>query len=326
MTKETLGLLHFAPRLKSVLWGGSRLARYKGMSGSADPVGESWEISGVPGLESVVDRGRFRGMSIGELVERHGPELLGHRVAAACGNQFPLLVKFIDAGADLSVQVHPDDVTAGRDHGCRGKTELWYVIDRRPGARVLSGLSRDITLAEFDTLVADDRLLDVIESHPTAPGDIFFIPAGRVHAIGAGNLLVEIQQASDVTYRIHDYNRRDTDGNLRPLHIDRARRVVDLCRRDDYRLSPVDLGDGVARLAECDYFKAYRLDSVEAEARLLPVEQDSFGIAVCIDGRATLTPVAGESESIAAGDTLLVPACSGPVEVTGDATIIVATC
>ncbi len=206
----------FVPYLKPVLWGGDKIAPFNGVSCDALNMGESWEISGVPGQESVGAEGPDCGCSLPELVERYGARLVGEHVLRRYGNTFPLLVKLIDAKKDLSVQVHPDDAMAAKRHGgSLGKTEMWYIIDAEPGARIYAGLSKPITPGGYTRLVEEKKIMDVVACHESSPGDIFFLPAGRIHAIGAGNLLAEIQETSDITYRVYDFDRRYADGNLR---------------------------------------------------------------------------------------------------------------
>lgn len=209
--------LHFSPYLKSVIWGGEAIAPFKGIVTDQKSIGESWEISAVPGKVSVVDRGTFKGKSFTELIEEFGPALVGGKVYETYGKNFPLLIKIIDAKDNLSVQVHPDDELAEKRHHCPGKTEMWHIIDTAPGAKIYVGLKQSITPDEYEHRVADNTIMDVIDSYDSAPGDTFFLPAGRIHAIGAGNLLAEIQETSDITYRIYDYDRRDADGNPRLL-------------------------------------------------------------------------------------------------------------
>ena len=205
--------------LKPVLWGGDKLVAFKRLPSQEVPIGESWELSAMPGRESIVADGKDRGMTLTQLVQRYGAELVGEDVYRCYGDHFPLLIKFIDAKRDLSIQVHPDEEMARRRHNSLGKNEMWYILDADKGALIHTGFKRSITAEEFDRLLADGTILDVVNATESKPGDIFYIPAGQIHTIGAGNLLVEIQQSSDITYRVWDYNRRDADGNLRELHV-----------------------------------------------------------------------------------------------------------
>lgn len=276
--------LHFAPYLKSVIWGGERIAPYKGIKTDIHSIGESWELSAVPGHVSVVDQGPFKGKTLTEMVKQFGAELLGKANYEKYGDTFPLLVKFIDAQSDLSVQVHPDDDLAMKRHNCPGKTEMWYIIDTAPGSKIYAGLKEKITPEEYGKRVADNTIMDVIASYDSAPGDIFFLPAGRIHAIGAGNLLAEIQETSDVTYRIYDYDRRDKDGNPRELHTAEACDAIDYTVYPTYRTEPK--GDD---LVNCDYFDVHRLELSE-DPKPICQDRDSFTIVMCLKGDAEIYP------------------------------------
>ena len=229
----------FEPYLKTTLWGGYQIAPFKGIFTAQPNIGESWEISGVPGHESrAIERGLIDDVDVGltltELIDKYKGLLVGQKVYKKYGNQFPLLVKFIDSRQDLSVQVHPDDKLAMERHGCQGKTEMWYIIKSDVGAKIYSGLKKSITPDEYEQLAnapvpetAPDGLpssshspmQDVIATHEAHDADLFFLPAGRLHAIGAGNFLAEIQETSDITYRVYDFGRKDAHGQPRELHI-----------------------------------------------------------------------------------------------------------
>ena len=193
--------LKFHPILKQTLWGGERIIPYKELASELSRVGESWELSGMPGSESVVAEGPWTGSTLPELIGRFGAELLGKANYARFGQEFPLLVKFIDAREDLSIQVHPDDELARKRHGKSGKCEMWYVLEAEPGASLLTGFSRPIAPAEYERRVADNTLTDVLNRQAIASGDVFYLPAGRVHSIGKGSFIVEIQQSSDLRFR-----------------------------------------------------------------------------------------------------------------------------
>lgn len=253
----------------------------------------------MPGHVSVVDRGPLTGLPLNEVVSRYGAQLMG----AHNEGDFPLLVKIIDAREDLSVQVHPGDELARERHGSAGKTEMWHVIETAPGAKIYTGLNCPITPEEYERRVADGSIMDVVAAYDSAPGDTFYLPSGRIHAIGAGNLLAEIQQTSDITYRIYDYNRRDSDGNLRDLHTAEARDAIDYTVRADYRSHP----EGSV-LADCEYFEVRKIE-VDARSSPWPVahERDSFTIIMCLGGEATVSY--GSSQwPIRRGETLLFPA------------------
>lgn len=294
--------LHFAPYFKSVIWGGDKIAAYKGIAEARHDIGESWEISAVPGHVSVVDRGPLAGMSLTELVSRYGAGLLGEDVVRKCGMNFPLLFKIIEARDRISLQVHPGDTLAAKRHGSTGKTELWHIIDTAPDARIYIGLKEKITPEEYERRVADHTIMDVIDSYNSKPGDTFFIPAGRIHAIGAGNLLAEIQQSNDITYRIYDYDRRDSDGKPRQLHIAEARDAIDYTVHAAYRTIPQ--GD---ILADCEYFDVRRIE-LSANEKPLAHERDSFTVVMCLHGHSLLHYADGKQISLDEGDTLLFPA------------------
>ncbi|MBR6432558.1 MAG: class I mannose-6-phosphate isomerase, partial [Muribaculaceae bacterium] len=188
--------------LKTVIWGGEQIVAFKGIDTDLHGVGESWELSGIDGMESVVDGGEDDGLTLTQLIDRHGAALLGGQVYQLCGNRFPLLVKLIDAHRDLSVQVHPNDEMAMRMHGCLGKSEMWYVIDHEPDAHIQVGFKQAITPEDYDRHLANGTIMDVVANHESHRGQVFFLPAGCIHSIGAGNMVVEVQQASDVTYRV----------------------------------------------------------------------------------------------------------------------------
>ena len=210
----------FQPILKSLIWGGDKIAPYKQIETSQQQVGESWELSGVKGNESVVAGGPEAGTPLPELIARHGAGLLGAKNFERFGEEFPLLIKFIDARQDLSIQVHPNDELAWERHQSKGKTEMWYVVAADKGAHLRSGFSKQVTPAEYAASVADNTITDILADYQIHPGDVFFLPAGRVHSIGAGAFIAEIQQTSNITYRIYDFNRRDADGNTRELHTE----------------------------------------------------------------------------------------------------------
>lgn len=314
----------FVPYLKTVIWGGSGIAAYKGLSATRSRVGESWEVSAIPGHESVVADGPYRGMTLGQLVERFGASLVGARNFERFGSTFPLLVKLIDAADNLSIQVHPDDELARDRHDAMGKTELWNIIRATPGAKVYSGLSRPLTPAEYERRVADHSIMEVIATHDSAPGDVFFLPPGRIHAIGAGNLLVEIQQSSDITYRIYDYGRLGIDGRPRALQTGQARDAIDYNVYNDYKLEPRD-----TLLVDCRYFVVHRLQSGD-NSTVLPHTRDSFTIVMCLDGDADICYPSADpagaactaTRHIRQGETLLFPANMERLTVTGRATIL----
>ena len=225
----------FQPILKSLIWGGEKIAPYKGIATDQRNIGESWELSGVKDNESVVAEGPEAGTSLPELIARHGAALLGKANYGRFGEEFPLLIKFIDARQDLSIQVHPNDELAWERHKSKGKTEMWYVVSADKDAHLRSGFSKQVTPAEYEASVGDNTITDILADYKIAPGDVFFLPAGRVHSIGAGSFIAEIQQTSNITYRIYDFNRRDANGNTRELHTELAKGAIDYTVLPDYR-------------------------------------------------------------------------------------------
>lgn len=301
------------PYLKKVLWGGSYIAEFKGMDTSLDHVGESWEVSAMPGCESVAETGPWAGKNLAELCRELGPELIGTRIYEKYGGEFPILIKYLDAVDDLSVQVHPGDDLAYPRHGCRGKSEMWYVVRSAPGAKLSLGLTREISADEFERRVADHSLSDVLATYPTNPGDVFYLPPGRIHALGAGNFVAEVQLASDITYRIHDYGRRDKDGKLRELHIAQARDAIDFGVLPDYRSYP----RGETQVST----PFFRVDKIELGAGVVrTVESPDFSVVMCIDGNVLASAADGDVP-VGRGHTLFIPA-NTKVNLTGDATIL----
>lgn len=307
----------FEPYLKTVLWGGEKIASFKGIATSQKEIGESWEISGVPGHESVVSEGSDKGLNLVQLIEKYKEALLGESIYKQFGNTFPLLVKIIDAKKDLSVQVHPNDALAKERHNSFGKTEMWYIIDAEKDAKIYAGLSKSISKEDYETMVKNHTIMDAIASHSSQPGDIFFLPAGRIHAIGGGNLLAEIQQTSDITYRVYDFDRRDANGNPRQLHTEEAKDAIDYTVYPEYK-SEYDRDDAHALLAKCQYFDV-RLYQVNEHSTFTP-DNDSFVIAMCLNGNAIINGVSAKQ-----GETLLIPACYNTLEISGNATILTAT-
>jgi len=309
--------------LKPVLWGGDRLMTFKGLPPRDEAIGESWELSAMENHESVVANGDDHGLTLSQLVARYGADLVGEDVYRRYGMQFPLLIKLIDARRDLSLQVHPGDEMARR-HGCAGKTEMWYILDAGEGSVIRTGFSRAITAEEFDRRLTDGSILDVVNASPSHEGDVFYIPAGQIHTIGAGNLLVEIQQSSDVTYRVWDYNRRDADGNLRQLHIDEAREALDFAPRNGYVDALPEASHGVTPLLRCPEFEVCRLD-VDAGLTLALPQPHSFVALVCTRGETTLQVERMPAVTLKQGETALVPATADVIEMTGSAQLLTAS-
>ena len=318
----------FAPYLRTTIWGGYQIAPFKGIFTAQPNIGESWEISGVPGHESVVvERGIIGdvdfGLNLTQLIDKYKGLLVGERVYRTYGNTFPLLVKFIDSRQDLSVQVHPDDQLAQKRHQCPGKTEMWYVIKADVGAKIYSGLKQSITpddyerLAKAEPINGHSPMQDVIATHESHQGDLFFLPAGRLHAIGAGNFLTEIQQTSDITYRVYDFGRKDANGVPRELHLEQAKEAIDYQVWPEYRTS-YDSTKPNSELIHCPYFIVNRV--VVQVAAEINLHSDSFVIVVCLWGEANINGI-----RVKQGETLLVPASENVLYIFGNATFLTAT-
>lgn len=309
-------IFKFKPLLKQTIWGGERIAPFKRLECNMGQVGESWEISGVKGQETVVDGGPYDGLTTNELVATLRDRLLGRDNYLRYGDEFPLLIKFIDAAGDLSVQVHPDDATAIRHGRKRGKTEMWYVMDSEPSATLMVGLKRSITPDEYKALVANGTICDAISRYNVKEGDCFYIPSGRIHSIGAGCFLTEIQQTSDVTYRIYDFKRKDKDGNFRELHTAEAADAIDYQVQESYRTEYDRVKNEPTELVDCPYFRTALYD-LDEPMTLDYSELDSFVILIGVCGEGTLTCDDGTSATLSAGHTLLLPATTGIVGVSG---------
>lgn len=309
-------IFKFKPLLKQTIWGGERIVPFKRLECNMGQVGESWEISGVKGQETVVDGGPYDGLTTNELVATLRDRLLGRDNYLRYGDEFPLLIKFIDAAGDLSVQVHPDDATAMRHGRKRGKTEMWYVMDSEPSATLMVGLKRSITPDEYKALVANGTICDAISRYNVKEGDCFYIPSGRIHSIGAGCFLTEIQQTSDVTYRIYDFKRKDKDGNFRELHTAEAADAIDYQVQESYRTEYDRVKNEPAELVDCPYFRTALYD-LDEPMTLDYSELDSFVILIGVRGEGTLTCDDGTSATLSAGHTLLLPATTGIVGVSG---------
>ncbi|MBQ9669992.1 MAG: class I mannose-6-phosphate isomerase [Prevotella sp.] len=308
--------LFFKPLLKSTLWGGNKIIPFKGLDIRQENVGESWELSGVKGNESVIASGVYERLTISEVIRHEKANLLGHENYERFGDEFPLLIKFIDACQDLSIQVHPDDETARRQGRSRGKTEMWYLMECDKDAHLRSGLKAKITPEEYKAMVADDTICDAIADYAVKEGDCFFLPAGRIHSIGAGCFLAEIQQTSDVTYRIYDFKRRDKDGNMRELHTEEAAESIDYHVEKDYQTHYQNRKNEGVELVRCPYFKTAVYD-LDEPMQLDYSELDSFVVLIALDGEAELTDNENNRVTLRAGQTVLYPATTKTIQVEG---------
>ena len=308
--------LKFNALLKQTLWGGNKIIPFKHLDEKTPNIGESWEISGVPGDETTVADGEYRGMSLNKLVTLLGADLVGHKNVERFGNEFPLLIKFIDARQDLSIQVHPTDEIAHRQGRERGNTEMWYLMKSDDGAKLYSGLKKQITPEEYKQMVADDTICDALAQYEVGEGDVFFLPAGRIHAIGTGCFLAEIQQTSDVTWRIYDFKRRDANGNFRELHTQQAAESINYAVLPDYRTHYQPRKNQRVELVTCPYFTTSVYD-LDQPTTLHYDDLDSFIILIGIEGKGLFTDNEGNTFSLQAGETVLIPATTKHVATQG---------
>lgn len=309
-------MFKFKPLLMQSLWGGEKIIPFKHLDSDLTNVGESWEISGVKNNETVVDGGEYDGTPLNVLVERFGPKLVGQDNYERFGNEFPLLIKFIDARDDLSIQVHPTDEIALRQGRRRGKTEMWYLMSSDKGAKLYSGLKKKITPEEYAAMVENDTICDALAQYEVKEDDVFFLPAGRIHAIGAGCFLAEIQQTSDVTWRIYDFKRKDKDGNYRELHTKQAAEAINYNVEKDYRTNYLPEKNQGVNLVSCPYFNTAVYDLNEPMT-IDYSELDSFVILIGLSGEGTVTDAKGNTTSLKAGETILLPATNAQVKVEG---------
>ena len=308
--------LKFKALLKQTIWGGDKIIPFKHLDDHLENVGESWEISGVPGNETVVADGEYAGKKLNELVIEQKNKLVGKANYERFGDEFPLLIKFIDARQDLSIQVHPTDEIAKRQGKERGKTEMWYIMDSDKDAKLYSGLKMQITPEQYKAMVEDDTITDALAQYEVKEDDCFFLPAGRIHAIGTGCFLAEIQQTSDVTYRIYDFKRKDKDGNYRQLHTKEAAECINYTVEDDYRTHYDHKKNEGVTLVECPYFTTAVYD-LDEPMTLDYSELDSFVILIGLKGEGTITDNEGNTVTISAGESILVPATTETLKVEG---------
>lgn len=309
--------IKFKPILKQTLWGGGKIVKFKGIDGhDGEQIGESWELSGVPGNESVAANGEYEERTLTEIVATEKERLVGTDNYKRFGDEFPLLIKFIDAKQDLSIQVHPDDEKAQK-YGLRnGKTEMWYIMNSDADASLRCGMKAKITPERYKEMVAAGTICDAIAEYPVKEDDCFFIPAGRIHSIGKGCFLAEIQQTSDATYRIYDFNRRDKDGNLRELHTEKAAECIDYTVLNDYRTEFTAEKNRGVQIVSCPFFNTAVYD-LDEPMTLDYSELDSFVVLIGLKGEARLTDNEGNTTTLRGGETLLVPASTATIKVDG---------
>ncbi len=307
MEKKFYPLL-FEPILHEKVWGGHQLTKVKGLPDTTNPMGESWEVSAVPGSTSIISNGAAKGRDLISVIADAPKEILGGKVAEEYHDQMPLLIKFIDAQDDLSIQVHPNDAMAQRLGYERGKTEMWYVLDAKPGAYLYEGFTHDIDEAEFRRRIADGTICDVLDKQTVKPGDVFFIPAGTVHAICSGLLIAEIQQSCDLTYRIFDYNRPGLDGKPRELHVDLAAEALNYKAGAQYR-SQYHYEQGKANTVVSSPYFTVRVDDVQGDTHFNLLDRDSFVILMALEGDCCIRVTAtGEEVMLRHGYSAMLPA------------------
>jgi len=299
--------IRFKPIYKELIWGGEKLREDYGKSDAPEKTGESWEISMVKDNISVVANGFLKGNSLEEITEVYMGDMVGDAIYEKFGSFFPILIKFIHSNDNLSIQVHPDDSYAEEHHGENGKTEMWYILDAEKGSKLIAGFNQNTDREGFLKSLKDDTILDLMNFEPVKKGDILFIPTGRIHALGPGIVLAEIQQTSDMTYRIYDWGRTDKDGNSRELHIDHGVEVMDFTLHKNYLTPYTPLLNSSVRVADCPYFTTQYIEfdqPVDKDYNLI----DSFVIYMCMEGNVDIHYPGGDSECIQKGDTILIPA------------------
>lgn len=308
--------IKFKALLKQTIWGGDKIIPFKHLNEKLDNVGESWEISGVKDNETIVSNGRYEGQPLNAIVKELKGDLVGIENYKRFGDEFPLLIKFIDARSDLSIQVHPTDEIAQKQGKERGKTEMWYIMNSDKDAKLYSGLKKQITPEQYKAMVEDDTICDALAQYKVKEGDVFFLPAGRIHAIGTGCFLAEIQQTSDVTYRIYDYKRKDKDGNYRQLHTKEAAECINYKVEKDYRTEYLPVKNQGVSLVQCPYFTTSVYDLTEPMT-IDYSELDSFVILIGMKGEGRITDNEGNETTLNEGETLLLPATTRTVKVEG---------
>lgn len=295
------------PNLHATIWGSTRLTPWKNLP-QQDYIGESWEVSAVDSSPSIIANGTWTGYSLPDVIKKMPEAILGKAVAKRYDNKLPILVKFIDTSADLSVQVHPDNAMALREHNKLGKTEMWYIIDAQPDAYIYAGFKEELSKEEYTRRVKDGTIIDSLAKHSVHTGDVFYIPAGRVHAIGKGVLLAEVQQSSDITYRIYDYDRMGLDGKPRELHTELAAQAIDFKVYPEYRSNYKDSIDTANVCLDTEHFTV-RVVSIKEPMHRNMIKYDSFVIHTCTKGKCKIRIRSTHDEiTLQEGYSSLIPA------------------
>ena len=311
-------LIKFEPILKDKIWGGEKLETFLNKKSTRKDVGESWEISDVEGDTSIVTNGQLKGKNLKELISEYTSNLVGDKIYKHFGEKFPLLIKFIDAKEALSIQLHPHDDLAKKRHNSFGKTEMWYVMQADEKANLIVGFQKEVTSTEYIEHLENKTLLDILNVDEVQKGDVYFIPTGRVHAIGAGVLLAEIQQTSDITYRIYDWDRPNPDGTFRDLHTEEAIDAIDYAVQDSYKSAYSKKQNEASEIVSCQYFTTNVLP-INGEILTNHQEKDSFVIYMCVEGSVEFQ-YENQTEKLQIGETILVPACIKNIKISSDGT------
>ncbi len=309
--------LKFKSIYKDKIWGGDKIKKLLNKNyGDLPNCGETWELSTVSGDISVVSNGLWRGQDLKSLLAQQGASILGVKLYEKFGTDFPLLIKFIDANQDLSIQVHPDDALAKKRNEGSGKTEMWYVLQADEQAFLITGFNQPMSREVYLEKLKSGNLMEVLNKEQVAKGDVFFVPAGRIHTIGKGLLIAEIQQTSDITYRIHDFNRRDDQGNKRALHLEESLDAIDFTYKSNYK-TKYDQGlNKRVQLVVCPYFVTNKLNLTDKKIFSAP-RVAGFKIYICIEGSAKI--VDGDQETLLVkGETVLIPAILSTYEIKAD--------
>jgi mannose-6-phosphate isomerase len=299
--------LKFTPIIIDKMWGGSKLKNILNKDILSDKAGESWEISGVEGNVSIVSNGFLEGNDLNDLIETYMGDLVGERIFEKFGMQFPLLIKYIDANDALSIQVHPDNKLALVRHNSFGKTEMWYVMQAEKGSELIVGFNRKLSKETYLEYLKNKSLTEILNKEQVKEGDAFYLPAGRVHAIGAGILLAEIQQSSDVTYRIYDFDRKEPNGKYRELHTEQALDAIDFNYHENYRIDYQENKNTPVNLVNCSYFTTHLLNLTTLVEKDI-IELDCFVIYMCLDGSCNFVYNEKEKVGLNKGESILVPA------------------
>ncbi len=306
MNNVSLYILKFTPIFKERIWGGNKLKTILGKKNDNPSIGESWEISDIEENYSIVSQGELKGKTLHELVVFYKEKLVGKRNLERFGTKFPLLIKFLDAKFDLSVQLHPGDELAKRKHNSLGKTEMWYVMEADNDANVIVGFNQKVDKELYQKHVEEKTIKDIIQYQQVTKGDTFFVDNGLIHAIGKGVLLLEIQQTSDITYRVYDWDRKDVNGNYRDLHHEDALEAINFTNNKEHKIQYVNAVNEIVDLVECTHFIT-KLIQVEGEMKVSHKELDSFVVYVCVEGSAIINSK-NSSIEVKLGETVLIPA------------------